>query len=82
MHGNDSPNLYKEYQTVKYMMTTANTMVPLAHVYVKDQDYNVYISMCTISRRMHVFKYNEVCCQYEIFDNYDEVTHWLSQRLT
>lgn len=64
-------------------MITPNTMVPIAHVHVKDRDYCVYISMCTVTRHMHVFKYSEEysCCQYEIFDNEHDVCHWLSQHL-
>lgn len=53
------------------------TILPLAHIHVTDTDYNVYISMCVDSRQMHIFKYNDQCCQYEIFDTEGEACKFI-----
>jgi len=50
-------------------MMTPNTIVHLAHVHVAGKDYNIAISMCMATRNLHIFKYNDVSCEYEIFDN-------------
>ena len=67
---------------VKYMMTM-NTFVPLAHVYVRDRDYCVYISMCTVTQHVHIFKYNEqrYTCEYEVFDELALVSDYLEEIL-
>ena len=56
-----------------------NTFVPLAHVYVRDRDYSVYISMCTVTQHVHIFKYNEqrMTCEYEYFDHVSLVSDYL-----
>ena len=56
-------------------------IVPLAHIHVTNTDFNVYISMCTTTRHMHIFKYNEVCCQYEIFDAEGEACRFIEEPL-
>ncbi len=56
-------------------------MVPLAHVRVRDHDYAVYISLCLHTRSMHIFKYNEVCCEYDVFDVQEEATRFIEQPL-
>ena len=63
------------------MQITPNSMVALAHVHVSERDYNVYISMCTVTHNMHIFKYNEVCCDYEIFSREDDACTWLENPL-
>ena len=69
-------------QNCKYMMIDGvNSMINLAHVYVRDRDYSVFLSMCTISKRLHVFKYNEHRCSYEVFDDYSECCRYLEQIL-
>ncbi len=55
------------------------TIVPLAHVAVTGSDYNVYISVCTTTHQMHIFKYNEVCCEYEIFDQEGEACRFIER---
>ena len=67
---------------VKYCMAI-NTFVPLAHVYVRDRDYCVYISMCTVTQHVHVFKYNEqrYTCEYEVFDELYYVQDYLEDLL-
>lgn len=63
---------------VKYIMSI-NTFVPLAHVYVRDRGYCVYISMCTVTQHVHIFKYNEdkMICEYEVFDHVELVSDYL-----
>ena len=60
-------------------METANTFVKLAHIHVRDRNYDVAISLCVATRHIHVFKYNteKVLCQYEIFDNTEECCDYL-----
>jgi hypothetical protein len=62
-------------------METPNTIVHFAHVHVNDQNYDVSISMCTASRRIHIFKYNESGCDYGIFDNQEEACEFLEKPL-
>ena len=57
------------------------TIVPLAHVAVTGSDYNIYLSVCTTTRHMHVFKYNDTGCQYEIFDNALAANQFIEQPL-
>jgi len=59
------------------MPITANSMVPLAHIEVRDSNYAVYISMCTVTQQMHIFKYNDRHCSYEVFCEEGEACRWL-----
>ncbi len=54
-------------------------IVPLAHIHVKDTDYNVYISMCIDTRQMHIFKYNDTCCDYEVFGTEGEACQFIER---
>ena len=65
-------------------MTTANSMIPIAHVYVRDLGYSVAISMDVITRHLHVFKYSEeLCnCEYEVFDTQYECQCYLEKPLS
>jgi hypothetical protein len=60
-------------------MEEANSFVKLAHIHVRDKNYDVSISLNTISRTIHVFKYNEekVLCEYEVFDNTEDCCDYL-----
>jgi hypothetical protein len=58
-----------------------NPYVTVAHIAVKDRDYNVHISVNTVTHQMHVFKYNETQCQYEILDNQRAVQEFLDRPL-
>ena len=49
-------------------MESANTIISIAHVYIAEHDYMVKVSMCTVSRRIHIFKYNNFSCEYDQFD--------------
>jgi len=59
------------------MPITANSMIPLAHIQVADRDYSVYISLCTVTSQMHIFKYNDQYCAYEVFAHEGEACMWL-----
>jgi hypothetical protein len=74
--------MQENHNRVKYIMTV-NTFVPLAHVHVRDRDYCVYISMCTVTQHVHVFKYNEsrYTCEYEVFDELSLVSDYLEEIL-
>ena len=50
-------------------MISPNTIVHLAHVHVAGSNYNIAISMCLTTRHIHIFKYNDMGCDYDIFDN-------------
>jgi hypothetical protein len=64
------------------MSIQANSIIPLVHIHVSDTGYNVYISMCTVTRNMHIFKYNDQCCAYEIFHEQGAASRWLELPLT
>ena len=64
------------------MPITANSMIPLAHIQVADRDYSVYISLCTVSSQMHIFKYNHLYCSYEVFAEEGEACWWLEKPLS
>ena len=61
------------------MINGHNTMISLAHVYVRDRDYTVYLSMCTVTRHIHVFKYNDQRCSYEVFNTYSDCCSYLEE---
>ena len=65
------------------MINGINSMVPIAHVRVGNKDFNAYISICSVSRNIHVFKYNEeLCiCEYEVFANQAEAQVWINKNL-
>lgn len=63
------------------MINGVNTIVPLAHVTVKDRDYICYISMDTVSHNIHVFKYTDLACDYEVFSDYDLACDYLGKNL-
>ena len=62
-------------------MPTPNSIVPVAHVRVNDSDYNVYISMDTANRKINIFKYDDVCCDYDTFDNQADACAFLETPL-
>lgn len=74
--------MQENHDRVKYVMAI-NTFVPLAHVHVRDRGYCVYISMCTVTQHVHVFKYNEETyqCEYEVFDELYYVQDYLEEVL-
>lgn len=58
------------------------TMVQLAHVNVNGHNYNVVISACTDSGNIHIFKYNDRACEYEVFGSSDEAADFISKPVT
>jgi hypothetical protein len=64
------------------MQISPNAMIPLAHISVSDRDFNVYISLCITSRNMHIFKYNDHSCDYEVFGSEGAAVQWISKPLT
>lgn len=62
-------------------METPNSIVHLAHVAVHDREYNVAISMCTTTRHIHIFKYNDLCCDYEVFEDYSAACDFIEKPL-
>ena len=63
-------------------MESPNTIVHLAHVSVADRSYNVSISVCMATKHIHIFKYNDLCCEFEIFDNESEACAFLERPLS
>lgn len=63
------------------MYNEYNPYITVAHIAVKDRDYNVHISLNTETHQMHVFKYNDTACAYEILDNQIAVSDFLDQPL-
>ena len=58
---------------------TANPFITIAHIHVRDRNYDVYVSMSLVTRNIHVFKYSEerVVCEYEIFANHNDAADYL-----
>lgn len=56
-----------------------NTMIHIAHIHVKDRNYDVYVGMNTLSHNLHVFKYDEQrsICEYEVFTNHQDAEDYL-----
>ena len=50
-------------------------METIAHIKVSDRDFYVYISLCTLSQNLHIFKYDDISCEYEIFPTVGRETH-------
>lgn len=59
------------------MYHNINPYVTVAHITVRDRDYSVHISINTVTLQMHVFKYSETECCYEILDNQAAVSQFL-----
>lgn len=64
------------------MMISPNSIIHLAHVHVTGSDYNIALSMCVTTRHIHVFKYNEVACEYEIFNNQFDACEYIEKPLS
>lgn len=44
---------------------------------VKDRDYTVNVSVNMVTGTMHLFKYNDQQCVYEVFDCQSSGADWL-----
>ena len=64
------------------MRESVNGMISIAHVNVKDMGFNAHVSMCLITRNIHVFKYNDLACDYEVFDSQYLASQFLEKPLT
>jgi hypothetical protein len=64
------------------MRESVNGMISIAHVTVKDMGFNAHVSMCLITRNIHVFKYNDLACDYEVFDSQRLASQFLEKPLT
>ena len=62
-------------------MNNYNPYITVAHIQVKDRDYCVHVSMNMETHYMHIFKYNEQGCSYDIFDNQRDATLFLDREL-
>lgn len=47
-------------------------MEQIAHIRVHGTEHCVFISFCSVSRNLHIFKYDEHSCEYEVFPNVDD----------
>jgi hypothetical protein len=63
------------------MRESVNGMINIAHVQVKDMGFSAHVSMCLITRNIHVFKYNELACDYEVFDSQFLASKYLEKPL-
>lgn len=50
---------------------------PVIHIKVSDCDFNLYISYAIDTGNIHMFKYNDYLCEYEIFDNEYDAKQWV-----
>ena len=65
------------------MAKTNRHIRPIAHVSVKDRDFNVHVSLNMLDHRLHVFKYceNTGICSYDVFEDHDTARHWIESPL-
>lgn len=63
------------------MPNNYNPMITVAHVLVKDRDYYAHISMNMETHLLHVFKYNDIYCDYDVFDNQHGAAEFLDRPL-
>jgi len=56
---------------------TKNNMEPVAHIRVDGTEHCIYMSVCHTSIQLHIFKYDNFGCEYEIFSNFDEACIWI-----
>ncbi len=63
------------------MDISPNNMITLAHVRVKNSEYNIFISYCVASQNVHIFKYNDRGCDYGVFDNQADACEFIAQPL-
>lgn len=61
------------------MSSNTKSMISIAHVEVKDMGFTAHVSMCLLNRNIHIFKYNDLACEYEVFDSQSLASQWLEQ---
>lgn len=62
------------------MTISVNNMVTLAHLQ-SSQGYYIHISMCITTRNIHIFKYDNRCCDYGIFDDQETACDFINKAL-
>ena len=55
-------------------------MVTLAHLQ-SSQGYNIQISMCITTRNIHIFKYDNRLCEYDIFEDQESACEFINRPL-
>lgn len=50
---------------------TKNNMEYVAHIHVDGTDHCIYMSVCHTSATLHIFKYDQFGCEYELFPHQD-----------
>jgi hypothetical protein len=60
-------------------MEDVNSFITIAHIHVRDRNYDVHVSMSLATRYIHVFKYDthRVTCAYEVFNHYQDACDYL-----
>jgi hypothetical protein len=59
-------------------------IIPIAHVTVAGKrDLNIYISICMLTRNVHIFKYSESrgICSYKVCEDQWEAHHFIEEPL-
>ena len=54
-------------------------MEKITHVRVDDRGFNVYISVCYDTMRLHAYKYDEVNIEWDSFTSLTEFTLWVQK---
>lgn len=49
----------------------------IAHIYVEDKDFTLYLSMCYNTMTLHAYKYNNECINYEWFNHLSDFVNWV-----
>ena len=52
---------------------------PVIHIRVTDCDFNLYISYIVSTNHIHMFKYDTLRCEYEVFDNEHDAKEWVQK---
>jgi len=53
-------------------------MEHITHIRVHDRDFNVYLSICHDTLRLHAWKYDENSIEWETFTDMNEFRNWVS----
>ena len=66
-----------EWETV--MPLEDYNMERITHVRVDDRDFNLYISVCYDTMRLHAWKYDESSIEWESFTSLTEFSDWIQK---
>jgi hypothetical protein len=56
-------------------------MQMLAHVEVTNYNYRVQVSICRETNSIHIFKYNDLHCDYDVFYTQESAQRFIEQPL-